>query len=132
VTLSDLLSAPILAGLRGRCPRCGRGTAFSGLLTIVDHCDVCGLKLAENDSGDGPAVLLIFLLGFAVVPLALLVSLNVDWPLWVHGLIWGPVILGSTLGMLRPAKGLTLALQYQHRRQADDAPDESRDDGPGT
>ncbi len=85
-------------------------------MRVVDRCSVCGLELAANDSGDGPAVFLIFLLGFTIVPAALLVSLRVDWPLWVHVALWGPVIMGSTVGLMRPAKALTIALQYRYRR----------------
>jgi len=108
--------SPIEAGLRCRCPRCGRGNLYRGFLTVVDRCSACGLELARNDSGDGPAVFLIFILGFAVVPLALWVAMSVDWPLWLHGVLWGIVILGLTLGMLRPSKAYVLALQYRHRR----------------
>ena len=104
------------AGMRCVCPRCGRGKLFKGYLSIVDRCSVCGLELARHDSGDGPAVFLIFILGFLVVPVALIVSLNVEWPLWLHALVWGVVILGLALGMLRPAKAYTTALQYKHRR----------------
>ncbi len=100
------------------CPRCGEGRLFAGFLTLVDSCETCGLKLAKNDNGDGPAVFLIFLLGFLLVPPAIWISMRVDWPLWVHGLIWGVVILGSTIGLLRPAKALTLCLQYSHRPEA--------------
>lgn len=85
-------------------------------MRVVDRCSVCGLELAANDSGDGPAVFLIFLLGFTIVPAALLVSLRVDWPLWVHVALWGPVIIGATIGLMRPAKALTIALQYRYRR----------------
>ena len=83
---------------------------------MADHCQVCGLNLAAQDSGDGPAVFLIFILGFLVVPPALWVSMKVDWPLWLHAIIWSTVILGLALGMLRPAKGVVIALQYRHRR----------------
>lgn len=118
--MSDV--SPFAAGLRCRCPRCGRGALYQGYLVIVDRCAVCGLELAGKDSGDGPAVFLIFILGFVIVPPALLVSLQVDWPLWLHGLIWGTVILGVTLGLLRPAKALVMALQYRHRRADFDGP----------
>ncbi|NNG03364.1 MAG: DUF983 domain-containing protein, partial [Inquilinus sp.] len=50
--------------LAGRCPRCGRGRLYAGYLTLVERCESCGLALAENDSGDGPAVFLIFIIGF--------------------------------------------------------------------
>jgi len=120
----------LLAGLRCRCPRCGKGKLFSGYLDVVDRCAVCGLELARNDSGDGPAVFLIFILGFTIVPLALLVALQVDWPLWVHALLWGSLILAVALGLLRPAKGLTLALQYRYRREEFDSPKDEGDASP--
>lgn len=108
--------SPLRAGLGCTCPRCGRGPLFKGFLSVVERCPVCGLELACNDSGDGPAVFLIFILGFAVVPLALWVAMSVDWPLWVHTILWSAVVLGLTLGMLRPAKAYVLALQYRYRR----------------
>ncbi|TWB26868.1 uncharacterized protein (DUF983 family) [Nitrospirillum bahiense] len=116
--------APILAGLRCKCPRCGRGDLFVGFLTVAERCPVCGLELARGDSGDGPAVFLIFILGFVIVPVALMVSMRVDWPLWLTGLVWGVVILGGTLGLLRPAKGVVFALQYRYRRAEFEGPHE--------
>ena len=47
---------------QGRCPRCGRGKLFHGLLQIRDRCDVCGLDLRESDVGDGPAIFIILAL----------------------------------------------------------------------
>lgn len=113
------MSNPTLwtAALRCACPRCSQGTLYQGFLTLAPKCQVCGLELAGLDSGDGPAVFLIFILGFLVVPVALWVSLQVEWPVWLHGLVWGAVILGLAIGMLRPAKALVVALEYRHRRQ---------------
>ena len=54
---------PLRAGLGCRCPRCGRGRLYNGLLTVVDRCAVCGLDLSPHDSGDGPAVFVILILG---------------------------------------------------------------------
>lgn len=104
-----------MAAARGCvCPRCGRGSLYDGYLTIVEACPECGLALARHDNGDGPAVFLIFILGFVVVPPIIWLSMNVEWPLWVHAILWSVVILGLTLGMLRPAKAYTIALQYKH------------------
>jgi uncharacterized protein (DUF983 family) len=89
---------------------------YRGYLIVAPTCDVCGLDLAAHDSGDGPAVFLIFLLGFTVVPLAIVTGLRVDWPLWVHAILWTVVILGGALLLLRPIKSLTTALQYRYRR----------------
>jgi|ERR1043166_205290 uncharacterized protein (DUF983 family) len=103
------------------CPRCGKGKIYKDFLSYRESCAACGLPLAKNDNGDGPAVFLIFILGFALVPLAVIIAMNVHWPLWVHGLIWTMLILGATLGLLRPVKALTLGLQYRHRPEVFDA-----------
>ncbi len=97
------------------CPRCAQGHLFQGFLTVVDRCAHCHLPLSRNDSGDGPAVFLTFILGTLLVPPALWLSFQVSWPLWLHTVVWGLVILGLTLGMLRPAKALVVALQFNHR-----------------
>ena len=46
--------APILTGLKGLCPRCGKGHVFTGFLTLRPNCEVCGLDLSFADTGDGP------------------------------------------------------------------------------
>ena len=76
---------------------------------------MCDLDLGKADSGDGPAVFLIFILGFIVVPLALLVETTIAPPYWVHVALWPPVILLGTVGLLRPMKGVLIALQYHYR-----------------
>lgn len=107
----------LTAGLLSRCPRCGRGRLFSGYLKVADKCDACGLDLARQDSGDGPAVFIILILGFVVVGLALWVELAFMPPLWLHALLWIPTTLGGALLMLRPFKATLIALQYKHRRE---------------
>jgi uncharacterized protein (DUF983 family) len=106
--------SPLSAGLRCRCPRCGKGRLFTGFLTLRPCCEVCGLDYGFIDSGDGPAVFIIFFAGFVVVGSALAVEALYQPPFWVHGLLWGPLILLTTLGPLRPMKGLMIALQYHH------------------
>ena len=84
--------------------------------TLKDKCTVCGLKLSKNDSADGPAVFLIFILGALLVPLALLLDAVFVIPLAVHAVLWSAVALGLTLGMLKPLKAYVIALQFKHRR----------------
>ncbi len=107
--------SPFRAGLACKCPRCGRGPLYSGFLTVAERCSVCGLDLQKADSGDGPAVFIIFILGFLAVPLALLFEAKVAPPMWLHVAIWPALILGTALGMLRPVKGVLIALQYRHK-----------------
>ncbi|MGE0714343.1 MAG: DUF983 domain-containing protein [Alphaproteobacteria bacterium] len=102
-------------GIAGRCPRCGRGPLFAGFLTVRQTCPVCGLDIARHDSGDGPAVLVILVLGAIVVALALWVEVRWEPPLWVHALLWIPFTLAVALAMLRPLKGAMVALDYRNR-----------------
>lgn len=107
--------SPFLAGLRGRCPRCGKGKLFSGYLTVAPSCSECGLDFSKVDSGDGPAVFIILFLGFIVVALALWVEVVYQPPYWVHLVLWLPLILIGSLGLLRPFKGVLIGLQYKHK-----------------
>ena len=78
-------------------------------------CERCGLDFAFADSADGPAFFVMFLAGFIVAGSALAVEILYAPPYWVHALLWGPLILIASLGLLRPAKALLIALQYKHR-----------------
>lgn len=108
-------STILAAGLRGRCPRCSRGRLFSGFLEITDRCPVCGLGFSGHDAGDGPAVAAIFILGFGVTGLAGLVEYLYAPPMWLHALLWLPLIAIGAVALLKPLKGLTVALQYRYR-----------------
>ena len=79
------------------------------------RCEACGLDYDFADSGDGPAVFIMLLAGFIVVGAALITEALYRPPLWVHAVLWLPLILIVTLGPLRPMKGLMIALQYHHR-----------------
>jgi uncharacterized protein (DUF983 family) len=107
--------SPFVTGPRCRCPRCGKGRLFRGFLTLRPSCEVCGLDYSFVDAGDGPAVLIMFFAGFIVVGAALVVEVNYQPPLWVHAALWAPLILLTTVGPLRPMKGLLIALQFHHK-----------------
>lgn len=104
---------PVSAGLRGVCPRCGEGRMFNGLLALAERCGICGLDYAFADAGDGPAVFVILIIGFVVVGLAL--WLDVAWgaPLWLHVILWPPLVIVLSLAALRLIKGLLVAQQYR-------------------
>lgn len=88
---------------------------FDGFLTVAKRCDVCGLDLKAADSGDGPAIFVIFIVGPIVTLLALWVEVAFEPPYWLHMVLWGPVILLGSLALLRPFKATLIALQYRHR-----------------
>jgi uncharacterized protein (DUF983 family) len=112
------MSSPVsllAATFKCRCPRCGEGKLYDGLLAVVPRCGTCGLDLADQDSGDGATVFVVLILGAIVVGLAILVEILFSPPLWVHIVLWTPVILGGAIAMLRPLKAGLIALQYRHR-----------------
>ena len=102
------------ASLGCRCPRCGEGALFSGLLTVRPSCAVCGLDLSAQNAGDGPAVFVILVLGLVVVGLAALTEIKFSPPIWVHLLLWTPLILAGAPALLRPFKAGLIALEYRH------------------
>jgi uncharacterized protein (DUF983 family) len=109
--------SPYIAGIACRCPRCGRGRLFTGFLTLAPACESCGLDYGFADAGDGPAVFVILIAGFLLVGAAVVVEFVWRPPYWVHALLWIPMILIVTLGLLRPLKGLLVALQFYHKAE---------------
>jgi len=85
-------------------------------LDVRQACEACGLDLSAQDAGDGPAVFVILFLGALVVGLAALVEIKFSPPIWLHLLLWGPLIVIGAIAMLRPLKAGLIALQYRHRR----------------
>lgn len=119
--------SPVWVGLTGRCPRCGKGRLFKGFLALQPACENCGLDLAFADSGDGPAFFVMSVVGFVVVGGALAVEILYKPPYWVHAALWLLLAFAMTLLLLRPFKGVLVALQYHHRagegrRASDEGP----------
>src|SRR5438874_12656758 len=102
------------AALACRCPRCGEGRLFAGLLTVRPACAACGLDFSAEDAGDGPQVFVIFLLGMVIVGLAAVVEIKFAPPLWVHLALWTPLILAGAILLQRPLTALLIALPYRH------------------
>jgi len=108
-------SGVVRSSLLARCPRCGRGALFGGYLSIAPSCANCGLDFAAFDVGDGPAALVILVVGALVCGAALYVEFAWSPPLWVHVLLWAPAIAVLTIFFLRVIKAALLVLQYRHR-----------------
>ena len=106
--------SPLATGLACRCPRCGTGRLYDGLLAVAAGCAVCGLDFGPHDSGDGPAVFVVLILGAIAVALALFLETLAEPPIWVHMAVWPPVIVVLALVLLRPAKAILIALHYRN------------------
>lgn len=117
--MTDRGAAPFIAGALGRCPNCGDGPLFSGFLRVAQRCAKCGFDLTRADSGDGPAVFVIFIAGFIAAFGVLFTEIAYRPPLWVEAVIWLPVAVAICLALLRPLKGLMIAAQFaNHASQA--------------
>jgi uncharacterized protein (DUF983 family) len=104
-----------VAALFGLCPQCGAKGLFDGLTRFAPRCRACGLDYAKFNVGDGPAAFLIMVIGAVVVGLALWVEFSFDPPIWVHVVLWAPVIIAATLGGLRITKAALLAAEFQRK-----------------
>ncbi len=106
---------PFVAGLLCRCPNCGQGKLFDSFLRVAPRCAACGFDLSAADSGDGPAVFIILIVGFIACFGMLFTEIAYRPPIWVQLLIWPLVGAVLCFALLRPAKGLMLAMQFHNR-----------------
>jgi uncharacterized protein (DUF983 family) len=109
--------SPFVAGLSCRCPRCGKGALFKGpfSLALNEKCEVCGLDYAFVDSGDGPAVFAILILGFLVLGGAMIAEFKFGVPIWGHVLLWGILTPLLAVGLLKVLKATLTALQLHYK-----------------
>jgi len=109
--------SPLEAGLKCRCPRCGKGKLFSHMLNMRERCDQCGLDYRFVDTGDGPAVFAIFILGFLCVGGALIAEFKFGVPWWGHVLLWGIFTPVFAIFLLRFLKSTLIALQFKNKAE---------------
>ena len=106
--------SPFATGLLGRCPRCGKGTIFSGFLALKPRCEVCNLDLTVADTGDGPSFFASFIGSVVILAAAVYVQIAYEPPFWVYVvlLVFGALFV---VGLIRPLKGLLTALQFTNK-----------------
>jgi uncharacterized protein (DUF983 family) len=107
------MAPPIIAAVKGQCPKCGATTLFDGLISFAPSCRACGLDFGQFNVGDGPAAFLTLIVGALVVIGALSLQLSVEPPFWVHILIWPAVTLSLVIGGLRVGKAALLQSEYR-------------------
>jgi len=105
--------SPVQTGLAGRCPDCGEGRLFKSLLSFVDSCAACGADFRDEDAGDGPAVFVIFIVGIFIIPMALGFHMILNTPLFVTFILWGFIIIGACLWLLRLMRGIMFNIAWQ-------------------
>ncbi len=108
---------PAVSGATGCCPRCGKGALFRRGLVLRDRCGTCDLDFRFIDTGDGPAVFAIFILGFLMLGLALVAEFKFGVPVWFHVIAWGVLTPLIAIALLRGLKGLLIGLQYRNKAE---------------
>ena len=109
--------SPYAAGLGAKCPRCGQGKLFDGFLKLGKTCEVCGLDYAKADSGDGPAVFVIFIVGFVAVAIAFVARYVWYASMGVALGLSAGFAIAMILALLRPLKATMIALQYANKAE---------------
>jgi len=105
-------------GVRGRCPRCGRGRLFCAFLKVGDHCSVCRLDFTGHRADDLPAYLVIVIVGHVLVPVILWIEVDYAPSLTFQLGVYLPITALASIALLQPVKGAVVALQWAFRIMA--------------
>lgn len=109
--------SPYAAGVKGKCPRCGNGALFENFLELRKACAVCKLDYTKADPGDGPAVFVIFIVGFIAIAVAFVARRVWFAPVWLAFLISAGLAAVAIVALLRPLKATLIALQYANNAE---------------
>ncbi len=101
------------AAMGGLCPRCGAKTLLAGWLKVPRSCPECGLDFDAFNLGDGPAALVMMVVGTIVVPAALVAHFAWHPPVIVQILFWTAMSFALTIVGLRIVKGWLIAAEFQ-------------------
>jgi len=110
-----IIKSLITTSLKGVCPCCGKGRLFCGLLDTASNCANCNFDFTKLEVGDGHIYFVIITIGSLVAGLATYVEFKYEPALWVHALLWLPIITIGSLGLSRFFKALLLNMEYRSR-----------------
>jgi uncharacterized protein (DUF983 family) len=103
------------SGFLGRCPRCHSGRIFASYLKVADLCPYCCLELHHHRADDAPPYFTIFLVGHLVVPWIWLVERAYRPSIWMHVVLWLPLVVVLSLLLLPSIKGAIVGMQWAMR-----------------
>lgn len=84
-------------------------------MAIAPACSECGQDFSHADSGDGPAIFVMLIAGFIVIGSMLVIDTLYEPPIWLLMAIFLPLAVVLNIGMIRPFKGVLVALQFHHK-----------------
>ena len=101
-----------LRGARGACPRCDKARLFARWLRPVERCTACGQDWTLHVADDFPPYVSIFVTGHLMAPLLIWLVLERHLSAWAAAAVIVPFAVIVMLGVLQPAKGAIIALQW--------------------
>lgn len=97
------------------CPSCGTGPLYHRFLKVNEQCPHCHEALHHHRADDAPPYFTIFILGHIVVPLMMAVEIAYRPSIWLHALMWMPLILAGSYFLLPRIKGALIGVQWALR-----------------
>lgn len=104
--------AALLRGARNRCPKCQEARLFPRFLRPMALCPHCGQDWTHQRADDFPAYVSILLTGHLMAPLIIALVRDADLSMAALVAIILPLAMGLMIGLLQPAKGAIIALQW--------------------
>jgi uncharacterized protein (DUF983 family) len=104
--------AAVGRGALGHCPSCGCGKLFWRFLKPVSVCPVCAEDWSPQQADDFPAYVSIFLTGHILAPLIIALVKDSDLSVAALMAIVVPLAMVMMIGLLQPAKGAIIAIQW--------------------
>jgi len=101
-----------LRGARNRCPRCNEAKLFLRFLKPIQSCPHCGQDWRHQCTDDFPAYVSILLTGHLMVPLIIALIKHTDLSMSALISIVLPLAMILLIGLLQPAKGAIIAVQW--------------------
>ncbi len=99
-------------GARGHCPRCTGVKLFTRYLKPVATCPNCRQDWTHQQADDFPAYVSILLTGHIMAPVIIALVQETVLPLAALAAIIVALMLALMIGLLQPAKGAIIALQW--------------------
>ena len=102
-------------GWRKRCPACGSGPMMRGYLAVRDSCPVCDEALHHHRADDGPAYLIIVVVGKLLAPTLFAVYSAFRPEPLVLAAVFSTAAVALSLYLLPRLKGMVVGIQWSRR-----------------
>ena len=100
----------------GLCPSCASVCIFKYYIKLLAVCPNCGYIININKIGDGAAWFTMLITSVIAALGVYILEIMFQPDLWVHIMIWFPVIFSLSFIILRPFKALLLCISSKNNR----------------